>query len=397
MEKWRANGHHAAVTSASVAAPRALDPSPAAGAEQRRGARLGASIGELLAVGGLTPLLFATSWLLRRWLGLDAADLATGLTFFLAAFVVNDPHFSVTYVLFYRDVRARALGNAWSPAQRARYLVAGFVVPAALAAWAAAALAMRSAAVLGGMIQLMFLLVGWHYVKQGFGAMMVLAARRGIAFRPRERLAILAHCFAGWAYAWSGHGRPGQEVEEKGVVYTTLARPAWIGPLAGAVFAATLVVLAVVLVVKWRREGRLSIFTPLVALLASVWAWSVCSGADPLVRYAVPALHSVQYLYFVGLMERGRAREREGPPWFESSRARIGLLAASALALGWVLFHGAPWALDGLVPRRERASALGATPYFAALYTFVNIHHYFMDGVLWRRENPLTRYLRASR
>ena len=344
MENRRANGHHAAVTSASVAEPRPLNPSPpssTAGAERRGGARLGTGLGELLAVGGLTPLLFPASWALRRWLGLDAADLVVGFTFFHAAFVVNDPHFSVTYVLFYRDVRARALGDAFAPAQRARYLVAGFVVPAALAAWAVAGLAMRSAAVLGWMIQLMFLLVGWHYVKQGFGAMMVLAARRRVAFRPRERLAILAHCFAGWAYAWAGHGHPGQEVEEKGVVYTSLARPAWVGRFTGAAFAATLVVLVVVLVAKWRREGRLPLFTPLCALIASVWAWSVFSAADPLVRYAVPALHSAQYLYFVGLLERGRAREREGPPWFESSRARLGLLAASALALGWVLFHGA--------------------------------------------------------
>jgi hypothetical protein len=63
--------------------------------------------------------------------------------------------------------------------------------------------------------------------------------------------------------------------------------------------------------------------------------------------------------------------------------------------LGWVLFHGAPDVLDGaLVSRRVRASDMGATPYFAALYTFVNIHHYFMDYVIWRRENPHTRYLR---
>jgi hypothetical protein len=111
--------------------------------------------------------------------------------------------------------------------------------------------------------------------------------------------------------------------------------------------------------------------------------------------YAIPALHSLQYLYFVGLMRRNQAREREGPPWFETSaRARLGLLAVSALALGWVLFHGAPALLDGaLVPRRERFSPLGPTPYFAAIYTFVNIHHFLMDSVIWRRDNPETRYL----
>jgi len=45
----------------------------------------------------------------------------------------------------------------------------------------------------------MFFLVGWHYVKQGFGVFIVLSARRGAFYAGRERLAILAHCFAGWA------------------------------------------------------------------------------------------------------------------------------------------------------------------------------------------------------
>jgi hypothetical protein len=38
---------------------------------------------------------------------------------------------------------------------------------------------------------------------------------------------------------------------------------------------------------------------------------------------------------------------------------------------------------------------LGPTPYLAVIGTFVNIHHYFMDHVIWRRENPDTRFLRA--
>jgi hypothetical protein len=376
------------MTSVPLAPPRPV--------ERPGSPRLG-GLGELLLVGGLTPLLYPLSWLLRRSLGLDAAELAVGFTMFHAAFVINDPHFSVTYLLFYEDARARAFGRAFSPAQRARYVFAGVVVPLLLGAWAIFALAMKSAVVLGWMIQLMFLLVGWHYVKQGFGAMIVLAAHRGVTFRPRERLVILAHCLAAWAHAWARRGYPGREVEEKGVVYTTLARPSWLGQATAILLSATVVALVAVLVGKWRREGRLPLVTPLAALLSSVWAWSIYSGIDPLVRYVVPALHSVQYLYFVWLLKGNEAREREGPPWFEASaRVRLGILAVSALGLAWLLFHGAPWWLDdGLVTRRERLSALGPTPYFAALYTFVNIHHYFMDNVIWRRDNPLTRYFRA--
>jgi hypothetical protein len=352
-------------------------------------------VAEFLLVGGTTPLLFLLSWFLRRTIGLDSADLAVGFLFFYGAHFINDPHFAVTYFLFYEKARARAFGGEFAPLQRARYLFAGLLVPAGLIVWATTALIARSAYSLGLLIQSMFLLVGWHYVKQGFGVMTVLAARRGVRLLPRERIAILAHCYAGWAYAWASPYDPGKEVEEKGVVYTTIAHPHGLERLTQLIFLATAVVLLGVLVEKWRRERRLPILTPLTALLCSVWAWSIYSSIDPLVVYAIPALHSIQYLYFVWLLKGGEAREREGPPWFErAASVRIGLLAFSALVLGWILFHGAPAALDGfLVPRRSRFTALGPTPYFAALFAVVNIHHFFMDYVIWRRDNRQTRHL----
>jgi hypothetical protein len=348
-------------------------------------------------VGGLTPVLFPLAWLLRKSVGLDASELAVGFVMFHAAFVVNDPHFAVTYLLFYRDGVSRAFDDSIGRAQRLRYLVAGLVVPLALGVWAIAALATKSAVGLGAMIQLMFLLVGWHYVKQGFGVMTVLSARRGVRFARRERAVILAHCFAGWAYAWANPADPGTEVEEKGVVFTTVVHPGWLERLALAVLLGTALLLVVVLVQKARKERRLPIVTPLTALLCSIWSWSIYSSIDPLVVYVVPALHSVQYFYFVWLLRSREASEREGPPWFETSaRVRLGILAVSAVALGALLFHGAPAVLDGaFVPRRLRAAdlALGTTPYFAAIYTFVNVHHFFMDFVIWRREHPEARYL----
>jgi hypothetical protein len=365
-------------------------------------ARWWSDVAEFLLVGGLTPFLFPLSWALQRGFGLDPAELAVSFTMFYAAHAINDPHFAVTYLLFYKDARARALGDAWNPMQRARYVLAGFVVPVVLAAWATVGLATKSASTVGAMIELMFMLVGWHYVKQGFGVMMVLSARRGVTFLPRERMAILAHCFAGWAYAWASPAAAPREVEERGLVYMAIAHPAWLDKVTGLVFVATTVAMVVLLALKWRRDRRLPIATPLVALLASVWAWSIYSGIDPLIRYMIPALHSVQYIYMVGLLKGNEARDREArdhdkKPFSDmSAKVRLGLLAASALGLGWVLFHGFPDVLDGaLVARKDRGTSLGATPYLAAVNAVVNIHHYFMDYVIWRRENPLTRYLRV--
>ena len=355
---------------------------------------------EFLVVGGATLFLYPLLWLARTAVGLDAAELAVGFLMFHGAHLINDPHFSVTYLLFYRDARRRAFGPTFASGQRVRYLIAGALAPLGLAAWLLSALATGSARSLGLAIQLMFLLVGWHYVKQGFGVLSVLSARQGVRYSTLERRALLAHCFAGWAYAWASPASPVLEAEEKGVIYSSLAHPRWLEQICALTFASSALVLAAVLLRKWQRERRLPPLAPLTGLLVSIWAWSVYSSADPLLLYMVPALHSLQYLYFVWLLSKNQARAAERPPHFgPPAGQRLLLLGAASLALGWLLFHAAPELLDGARlsahrRARETLGELGATPYFAAVFVFVNVHHYFMDNVIWRRENPDTQYLR---
>ncbi|HEY3665468.1 MAG TPA: hypothetical protein VGL19_05685 [Polyangiaceae bacterium] len=354
---------------------------------------------EFLAVGGVTLLLFPALWLLRRMIGLDSAELAVGFLMFHGAHLINDPHFAVTYLLFYKDAKRRAFGNAFTAAQRARYWVAGLIVPLALAIWLIRSLSSPTARTMGWLIQLMFLLVGWHYVKQGFGVMTVLSARRGVRFNLLERRALLAHCFAGWAYAWASPATAGAEAEEKGVIYWSIAHPRWLEQLTLLTFVASALLLAFTLFLKWQRERRLPPLAPLTGLLMSVWVWSIYSSADPLLVYVIPALHSLQYLYFVWLLTHNRSKGSAGEAYFgPSPRQRLVALGLSAIALGWLLFHGMPDLIDGarLASHRhthERLGALGATPYFAGFFAFINIHHYFMDNVIWRRENPDMRYL----
>jgi hypothetical protein len=356
-----------------------------------------ARVVEFLLTGGATLVLLPSCWLLQRALGLDDAELAVGFVTFYGAHLINDPHFAVTYLLFYRDVRARLFSSELPVAQRLRYAFAGFVAPFALVVWAALSLWVEAGAWLGAMTQLMFALVGWHYVKQSFGMVSVLSARRGTAYSTSERRALLSHCLAGWIYGWASPYDPGRAVDEKGVIYQTLAHPLWLEPLTRAVFWATLLLVAWVLVAKQRREGALPL-APLTGFFSAVWLWTVWSGIDPVFMYLIPALHSVQYLYFVWLLKRNQARAHEGPPSFgRPPGVVLGGLLALSLLLGAVLFHLLPSSLDdALVDQRVAAwSELGPTPYFAAIFTIVNLHHYFMDFVIWRRENAETRYLRV--
>lgn len=354
---------------------------------------------EFLVVGGATPLLFALSALLRRFVDLDTAELAVGFTFFHLAYVVNDPHFAVTYLLFYEDFRERAFGRAFARGTRTRYWLAGVIAPVVLLVWGLGAASASSPEHLGLLLELMFLLVGWHYIKQGFGVMMVLSARRGIRFAPGERWLILAHGYCGWAFAWLNPHTEGRLAQEKGVIYYAVARPQVLEMIALGATVVTGVALVAMLVRKSRREGRLPSLSALLAFVCSVWCWLVFSSVDPLVRYMTPALHSLQYLYFVWLLKRNEATERTEEPYFEPPpRERLAVLAFLAVGLGVVLFHVAPEALDTWFaepPDFGWALSIGPTPYFAALYAAVNIHHYAMDAVIWRRGNPRTRYLVA--
>lgn len=354
-----------------------------------------------MLVGGATLVLLPIGWFLRAIVGLDDAELTAGFLGFYGAYVINDPHFAVTYLLFYKGFRERAFASSRTLSQRIRYGVSAFAVPTSLVIWIVLAMHFHSAQLLGWMIQLMYLTVGWHYAKQGFGVLTVLSMRRNVRVTARERFVILFHCYAAWAFAWANPSMPSGEFEEKGVVYTALAHPRWLEISAGSALALSSIMMIGILISEAKRAGRFLPLAPLAGFLITIWVWTIFSSLDPVLRYLIPALHSIQYFYFVGLMKRNEARASEGAPTFgKPASVRLGFLAVSALALGWFLFRGMPSALDellvGKIKRGQIPDDLGETPYFAAFFVAVSIHHYFMDSVIWRRDNPDTRYFRDA-
>jgi hypothetical protein len=190
-------------------------------------------------------------------------------------------------------------------------------------------------------------------------------------------------------------------VEERGVVYRSLAHGPVLEHATFVVFVASALAVGVAILIRRRRTGHLPPAAPLVGYLAALWSWTVYSRVEPLVVYAIPALHSMQYLYFVWLLERNAARARQDSPFLSRPvGVTLALLFASAVALAWVVFHGVPETLDAVFfPQHGRGipiSDLGPGPVVAAVFVCVNVHHYFMDHVIWRRDNPHTRHLGRS-
>lgn len=371
---------------------------------------------EFLITGGATLLLIPFAYWYRKAVGLDHSLYIVSFAAFYAAYVINDPHFAVSYMLFYKNIKARLFGGEFEGAQRIRFLVSGFIVPIALGGWIAWAMMVQSAAVLGGMVQLMFFLVGWHYVKQGFGVLTVLSGRHGVRFSDLERRIALFHCFAAWAYAWTSPREVGNRYEEWGVVYTALAHPPGLELVTRIVFIVSCVALAWAIIERVRRRQAMPPLAASCGFFMALWLWTIYSDFDPLIAYVIPGLHSLQYWYFVYLLKKNEARadatsEDMEKPWVTRMAmnfgppvwGRLGLFFLTACVLAYLGFNGIPtWMDDNFVATVAKNGenpevspiGLGATPYLAAFSTFINIHHYFMDHVIWRRENPDTKFLR---
>jgi hypothetical protein len=59
-----------------------------------------------------------------------------------------------------------------------------------------------------------------------------------------------------------------------------------------------------------------------------------------------------------------------------------------AALLGATGFWWAPRLFDALVPYDH--AALGGAAFLFMFWIFINVHHYFIDNVIWRRDNPET-------
>ena len=327
----------------------------------------------------------------------DETSLAAlgGVMLFLAHFV-NHPHFAHSYQLFYRDFAKKAFSPDAPLA--ARYRLAGVMVPAVLAAFLLSALAVGSAPLLGLAANLMFFTVGWHYAKQGYGILMLDAACKGIRFSAGERQHLLLNTHLIWITNWLFANDFLSEKELWGITYYMFDLP---DPILYAVAAlATVSTLAVGrdFFAKWRTCRELPV-NGLLAYIAAAYVWLLFVRFDPVLLFVVPLFHSLQYMAVVWRYQLNVEGERlsERPPeaatrwkaWLRSAPAGLVRFALVAGVLGYLGFWLAPIVLDA-VTGYDRA-VFGATVFLFIGWTFINIHHYFIDNVIWRRDNPGTR------
>jgi hypothetical protein len=363
----------------------------AAAADQRH---LVGPLVDFLCLGGISLVLFPIAVLVPH----DWSPTVAVATM-LVANLVNHPHFAHSYQIFYRGLFAKLRDETLPRELRARYVFAGFIAPLALAGFLGAGLAMQDLALLGLGANAMAFLVGWHYVKQGYGILMVDAVLKRRFFQPGEKKILLVNAYVVWLMSWMTVNALLSERNLWGIEYVLLGIPwplVWAGWAAAG--ATSLAVLAMLRARLARKDGVA--WTGVLAYVVSIYLWLAFVRLDPVWLLVVPALHSLQYLVVVWRFETNRARaaadamEPSGIPILgrilrAKYQARLAGFAVLGIVLGFLLFWGIPVALDTIIKFPQETGR--AFVFLFSFWVFVNVHHYFTDNVIWRSQNPETR------
>ena len=321
------------------------------------------------------------------------------------AIIVNYPHFLMSYKLAYTRGPAFVLAHWWQllavPCLLAALFAAAYafydlpveqlpvVVEASqtLRGWGANAQVLAGPRlgdlVLTAAFNLMIFTIGWHYTKQVFGCMMVYAHFDSYPMskgqRDLTRWALLSIWGMNFVYtnvegAFSAFGT---------FSYSSLDLPDVAAPISQVIVGAGFVlVLYKVFYANYAATGRLpsaNLVAPFVALY--IW-WLPQTRQYEFYFLLVPLFHSLQYLAFAYKMEETRLR---GMP---NRHARGTAIVVAVVVSGWMAFELLPDAVDR---RLGTFDAWGLFFFFTVAMLFINIHHYFIDNVIWRFKDPEVR------
>lgn len=373
--------------SADAPAPRAATP----------GKYLFGPVADFLMLGGSAFLILPVLFLVPlEYEGLLAA------TMVFVAYLVNYPHFAHSYQIFYRNFARKVSGDGYDRRLQLRYIFAGIVVPLIMGAFFVYGAATSDTRLLGFAANAMFFFVGWHYVKQGYGMLMVDAVLKRKFFDERDKKVLLVNSYAVWILAWLQTNMAVTQGQYYGLQYYTFAAPSWIVDLALLAAVASTATTILMLVNRWRRNGGALPYNGIVAYVASLYLWILIARINPLWLLVVPALHSLQYLAVVWRYQTNVERdvadaEKDLEPKALSAlgplyRLRVLGFIVGGAALGYLGFWLIPFVLTALIPYDK--AVLGSSLFFFIVLIFINVHHYFLDNVMWRRGNPeVSKYL----
>ncbi|MGA8437947.1 MAG: hypothetical protein WB762_35205 [Candidatus Sulfotelmatobacter sp.] len=232
----------------------------------------------------------------------------------------------------------------------------------------------------------------WHYSGQNYGLFMMFARRAGATPSDTTRRALYGAFIVSYLILFLGfHTGPSSDP-----LFISIGIPALVSRWEQILLAVAFVALASFGLLRLARETGWRRLLPSLTLFSSQCLWfllpaaiSLIKGLDiPQSRYSsgvLAVMHSGQYLWITSYYARREASgesDRNWRPW-----AYFGVLIAGGIAL----FVPGPWLASRLFHHDFTRS-------FLIFTSLVNIHHFILDGAIWKlRDGRIASLLLNSR
>lgn len=319
---------------------------------------------DLLCVGGLSLLILLP--LLASGMP-ELGFITLGLIFWPVT-LLNYAHFMASYRIVYRS-REMILRHKWASIGVPLILLACMALAVIEAGQGSTLMLIALTAVASGYL-------AWHYTGQVWGMMASHAHLGGVSFGTTERLLVRTglRILLAWHVAWFLR----MTLRDPGPIEPLYLLLSWGGLLAFVLGAAGLGML-------WQRTRQVPPARVLVPWLA-IFVWYAA-----LARWGIPALflvqafHALQYIEFPLRVEMNRAAATSAGKVAAHMFAYASVLALVSLAL--VVWVPGP-------AMNIMTDMFGIPPdaiMILLVIQFINIHHYFTDGVIWKISNPEVR------
>lgn len=243
-------------------------------------------------------------------------------------------------------------------------------------------------------ILIMYFTAGWHYSKQVYGCMMTYSKFNNYPLLKWQKKilkwSVFSVAFYQLVYMFhlidtsssSGY----QDSRFAGIQLTTMDLPESLIYVAGTLVGVLFVLSLSIFIFNFRKYKTLPALNVLVPWIAFYIWWIPFVSLPEFYFMMVPFFHSLQYLPFAYRMENSKIKKDQW--YYLQVTARLSLL----LAIGVACFEWIPVYLDLNLKTEAHQTAWF---FMTAFAVFINIHHFFIDSVVWKSTAPSTTYKSA--
>lgn len=326
---------------------------------------------DVLVLGGVSICCFAVLQAMEILTPFMHADSNVMTLVFVLGLLINQPHYSATYYRVYRSIaeaKQYPIVAFWMPLVLAFIGLACFFSPSGIAGWFCKAY---------------FLTVAYHYSGQSYGCALIFAHKSEIAVTKLMKLCIGLPVYSSGLLFLIGDEVLSNHREFYDVKMPVIGFAMWHYLI--AIFIVVLGVFAYIGInIKLASERkRLPMIVHIILLSQLIW-FSFGMRLEVFVLF-IPLFHCLQYLLvtsyfrFQELVRSGQMMPAPSLTFLKSFFfwRYYGFL----IVLGVVMFNLIPHAIGW-------TKVCTADFAFAIIYSFINLHHFLLDGEIWKLRKP---------